>query len=315
MRGQFMRRFAATSFAPILGAAIVAAASHALGDERSAFTPPSNEAFSATREFFDYEKGVPLEVNITERRNIDGAVREKIVFSGVDGSRVPGYFAIPQEGEGPFPCVILMHGLGGSKSDWWDEESFHRGGLLTKALLGNGIAVLTLDCEHHGERGASNDFESPDVFVFQRGWLYRARDMIVKSAVEHRRAMDYLESRPEIAADRIGVLGYSMGGMMTFQLAAIDDRVSVCVSSVSPILKDGPMSLRVQNFAPFIDDIPVLMMIGDEDRRNYSPQDAQALLDLIPAPDRSLIRYESGHRLPVEWITESSNWLAARLRD
>lgn len=286
----------------------------AFSDEVSpAFAPPGEEAFAITREFFEYDRDIPLDVNVVQTQETENATVEKIVFSGADGSRVPGYLAIPQADDGPRPCVILIHGLGGSKDDWWDPESFHGGGKLTEQLLGQEVAVLTLDVEFHGERGASNDFESPNVLVFQRGWLHKVRDMVVQSVVEHRRAMDYLESRPEIDTDRIGVLGYSLGGMMAFQLAALDDRVSVGVSCVSPVLQFGPTAMRVQHYAHAIEDTPFMMMIGEEDSRNYTPEDAQAVLGLIRSPDRRMISYESGHRLPAAWIAESSDWLMERL--
>ena len=309
-----MHRYAALTSVAILGGVLLS--SPALSDDGAPlFTPPSEEAFGVTREFFSYDQGIPLDARVVEQREIEGAVIEKIVFSGADGSRVPGYFAIPQQGDGPHACVILIHGLGGSKDDWWDPASFHGGGELSQRLLGQGVAVLTLDIEFHGERGASNDFESPNVLVFQRGWLHRVRDMVVRSVVEHRRAMDYLQTRAEIDTDRIWVLGYSLGGMMAFQLAALDDRVSAAVSCVSPILQFGPAAMRVQNYAPYIDATPFLMMIGDADSRNYAPEDARAVLDLIRSDDRDLISYESGHRLPEEWITESSDWLLRRIRD
>ena len=43
------------------------------------------------------------------------------------------------------------------------------------------------------------------------------------------RALDYLETRPDIDAGRIGTLGLSMGSTMAWWLAALDERVKVCV--------------------------------------------------------------------------------------
>jgi cephalosporin-C deacetylase-like acetyl esterase len=142
--------------------------------------PIGSEAFEVMRQFFDYDKGIPLEASVVERTDGDEYVREKIVFRGPRDSRVPGYLAIPKKGASPYPCVLQLHGIGSSKESWWSDESFSSGGKLTKELLNAGFAVLSLDAEYHGERLANNDFESPEVFTFQRGWLLRTRDMTLQ---------------------------------------------------------------------------------------------------------------------------------------
>jgi dienelactone hydrolase len=45
------------------------------------------------------------------------------------------------------------------------------------------------------------------------------------------RTLDYLQTRPEVAGERIGMLGLSMGGMEALWLAALDQRVRVVVST------------------------------------------------------------------------------------
>lgn len=185
-------------------------------DSNSAMKPVGEEAFSVMQQFFDYDKGMPLQINIVNRQDEAGYVREKIIFNEADDSRVPAYLAIPKNGKAPYPCVCTLHGIGASKEDWWKDSSFLSGGLLTKQLLAAGFAVFSLDAEYHGERMSQNDFESPEVFTFHKGWFLRARDMIVQTAVEHRRAIDYLATRSDIDTSRIGIIGYSMGGMITF---------------------------------------------------------------------------------------------------
>ena len=39
--------------------------------------------------------------------------REKIVFTGLLNTRVPGYLAIPTDAPHPLPCVLLLDGIGG----------------------------------------------------------------------------------------------------------------------------------------------------------------------------------------------------------
>lgn len=277
-------------------------------------TPIDQESFEVISQFFNYDSGIPLEANIVDKRDEPTYVREKIVFSGSQNSRVPGYLAIPKNGSGPFPCVILMHGVSDSKESWWSDNSFNSGGFLTAQLIDSGYAVLTLDAEYHGERLINNDFESADVFIFQKGWFLRARDMIVQSVIEHRRAIDYISTRDEIDSSQIGVIGYSMGGMMAFHLAAIDSRVKVAVASVTPILKEPFSAMAVYNFAPYVRNQSFLMLMGESDSRNYSKHDARQLYELITSQNKELIFFESGHTLPREWTGEATEWMSDNLK-
>lgn len=264
--------------------------------------------FEILRDFFEYDKSVPLNGRVVKREDYAEFVREKIVFRGTRDSRVPGFLAIPKNRKGPVKCVLLLHGIGGSKSDFW-QDSFHSGEKLTHKLLSEGFAVLTVDAIYHGERAVNNDFESPEVFLFQKGWMYRARDMVVDSVIEHRRAIDYLESREEIDASEVSLVGYSMGGMMVFQLAAIDSRVKTSVACVTPVLDEPNSAMAVANFAPQIPELPFLMLIGKEDVRNYSVESAEALFNKIPGTNKKLVAFDSGHKLPPEWIDTVIKWL------
>ena len=105
---------------------------------------------------------------------------------------------------------------------------------MTKALLAAGIAVFTPDAQYHGERISSNGFESPVAMIMNKR-VERIRDMTVQSVIDCRRAIDYLETRPEINKSRIGVTGHSLGGIETFALTALDSRITVAVACVVPV--------------------------------------------------------------------------------
>lgn len=275
--------------------------------------PVGPEAFAVMSRFFDYDRSMPLDARTVARQETPEYLREKIVFRSTGDKRVPGYLAIPKNGKAPFPVALLLHGIGSSKESWWQDDSFQTGGLLTKQLIASGIAVLTLDAEYHGERLAYNDFESPTVFTFEKGWMMRARDMIVQTAVDHRRALDYLATRNDIDLTRAGMIGYSMGGMLTIQLTALDPRIKASVASVSPILKEPGSALAVYNFAPYFKDTPFLLLGGKTDTMNYTVEEAQRLVDLVPGASKEISFYESGHKLPPEWTNRASEWMKKEL--
>lgn len=277
-------------------------------------SPIKSEAFKVMNQFFDYDKSIPLEPRTVDKNEETNHNREKIVFKGLGNSRVPGYLAIPKKGNGPYRCVLLLHGVGDSKESWWKENSFNSGGLLTKQLIDSGFAVLSLDAEYHGERMLNNDYESADVFIFKKGWVMRARDMIVQTVIEYRRAMDYLATREEIDSTGFGAVGYSMGGMMVFNLSAVDSRLNVAVASVTPVLKEPFSALAAYNFAPFIDQTSFLMLMGERDNRNYSKTDGQQLYGLLKSKTKEIKWFDSGHKLPDEWTTSASTWMSKYLK-
>lgn len=284
------------------------------GQSENALQPIGKEAFQVMHHFFTYDKNIPLEAHVAGKTDETGYTREKIVIRSPSDNRVPGYLAIPKGGSPPYPCVLLLHGIGSSKESWWKPGNFNSGGNLTQQLLDANFAVMSLDAEYHGERLANNDFESPEVFTFEKGWFGRTRDMVVQSVVENMRAIDYLTTRRDIDTARIGVIGFSMGGMMTFNLAALEPRVKVAVASVTPILKDPFSPLAVQNFAPYIKDQPFLMLMGKQDVNNYSVAEAQKLHQYIPSASKKLVFFESGHQLPVDWTKQATAWMVNHLK-
>jgi len=291
--------------------------------DTSLITPVGKEAYHVLTQFFDYDQKIPLDVRVVEKTEEPDYIREKIVFRGVRDSRVPAYLAIPKTGTPPYPVVLQLHGLGGSKAIWWDDAGFTRGGQVTKGLLRAGFAVLALDAQYHGERLVNNGYEPPGKMVFERGWMHRYHDLLVQSVVEYRRALDYLNTREEINADRVGTIGYSMGGHMTFILAGIDPRIDVSVACVTPSMTERMMRIRTKKekasfviapyeFAAAVDSRPLLMLMGRSDPA-YSVGEAEQLHDLISGSSKKLIWYESGHRLPDGYIADAVDWFQSHL--
>jgi uncharacterized protein len=106
-----------------------------------------------------------------------------------------GTLTLP-EGEGPFPAVVLITGSGASTRD---EEifGFKIFGVLADHLTRQGIAVLRYDDRGVGGSGGGSMDETSETF---------AGDVAAAAA--------YLKGRPEIAADKIGLLGHSEGGII-----------------------------------------------------------------------------------------------------
>src|SRR5687768_5070611 len=63
------------------------------------------ETFQLVSRFYDYDRTSPLNANVVAGQDRPAYVREKIVFSGMLGSRVPAYLALPKARTGRVPVV------------------------------------------------------------------------------------------------------------------------------------------------------------------------------------------------------------------
>lgn len=118
-----------------------------------------------------------------------------------DDLMMPAYFRVPAGVENP-PCVILLGGLDTTKEDYL---------VVSDHCINRGLATLAFDGPGQGE----TFFKMPLTLDFERSI----------SAV-----IDYLETRPEINKDKIGLVGRSMGGYFGPKAAAQDDRIKALVA-------------------------------------------------------------------------------------
>ena len=113
-------------------------------------------------------------------------------------------------GEGPFPGVVMLHILGG---DFPLSQSISNG------LARRGIAVLFIRMPYYGERRdpkVGRRMISPDID--------QTVEAMRQAIFDIRRAGAWLRSRPEVDADRLGITGISLGGIMTSLAAESEPR-------------------------------------------------------------------------------------------
>jgi hypothetical protein len=146
----------------------------------------------------------------------DAARTERAVMSGDDGA-----------GAGPFPAVLYNHAHGGDYVLGKDELLRGRSALLSppyaEALARRGIAALCIDTWNFGERRGRTESE-----LFKE-LLWRGQVLWGLMVYDTLKATDYLASRPDVDAERLGSMGLSMGSTMAWWHAALDERVVACV--------------------------------------------------------------------------------------
>jgi len=162
--------------------------------------------------FNGYDPALSLDVNKTAEKERDDYRRCAFTFQGVAGSSVPGLVARPIAGEGPFPCVVFLHGLG------QDKKFLDR---LAGPFARAGFALATFDQYTCGER-------VPDSGTGVRAVLALRRRAAL-TVIETRRIIDYLETRPDIAPDRIYLCGASFGAIAGCAATAFEPRIRAAV--------------------------------------------------------------------------------------
>jgi dienelactone hydrolase len=279
-------------------------------DSRTAIPEVSSEVYQSIVQFYEYDHNIPLDARIVSDEVYQGASMQKIVFKGIYNSQVPSLLIVPKDSLSAHPVVLIADGYGGSK-DWWvDDENFSLGGLVTKALLKSGFAVMICDAVYHGERNYENEFSGPP-HPFE--YPNTGRKMIIQTAIEYRRAMDYLATRVDIDNSRIGMMGVSMGGFITFALSSIDSRIKSSVAGLTPVLKEFKyQAIASSTFASRIRTNSFLMFIGSKDTY-YTIREARQIYDRIPVKVKDFIEYDTGHYVTKEYAGMVANWFTKNL--
>ncbi|HEU4752111.1 MAG TPA: alpha/beta fold hydrolase, partial [Armatimonadota bacterium] len=182
--------------------------------------PAENPAGVELRRAFmqEFERPrVPLAPAVASTETKDGLTYEKVTVASQEGVRVP-LLLVYAKAEKPLPAVICLHGLGGRKEGMTSYlESFAR----------RGYVGLALDARCHGER--AGDLQAAMVESFKTG---KEHPYIWDTVWDTWRVLDYLETRPEVDRNRLGVMGISLGGHTTW-MASADPRVKVAVPCIS----------------------------------------------------------------------------------
>ena len=175
----------------------------------------------------------PLNAKITGTLKRDGYTIEKILFESRPGFYVSANLYLPEDVSSPRPAIlnVLGHMANGKAADIAQLRSIFQ--------AKKGFVALTIDNLGQGERQVA-DYSSwssapgnahtiTGIQAFVAGT--NVFNIMVWDAI---RAIDYLESRPEVDGSRIGITGCSGGGMMTTYILPFEPRISVAVAACNP---------------------------------------------------------------------------------
>jgi carboxymethylenebutenolidase len=174
-----------------------------------------------------------------------GAKTEAVHFP-VGKDTIGGYLAAPEK-PGRYPAIIVIH-------DWWGLTDWVKE--QTDKLADQGFVALAVDL--YDGKVAANATEA--------GELSRALPDD-RAVLDLMGAIVYLATRNDVARDRIGAVGWAMGGSYAIQLAMHVPRLGACVVNYG-VLPTDPNDL--QNIGA-----PVLGNFGADDH-GVTPTDVQA---------------------------------------
>jgi dienelactone hydrolase len=123
-----------------------------------------------------------------------------------EGAVLPSYFTNASTDGTPAPVLIMWNGLDSTKEHMYTQGFCHE-------MAARGISTLMVDCPGSGEALRFHDLKAR---VETEDWA--------------RACVDYLEGRPDADSDRIGLVGWSLGGYYAPRAAAYEKRLKLVVA-------------------------------------------------------------------------------------
>ena len=167
---------------------------------------------------------VPLAARVEELPSTNGLAQFHFSFAADAAQRVPGILVKPELSRGRRPVVIVLHGTGGSKQNM---------SALCRKLADQGFIAVAIDGRYHGERTqagkGSTEYEDAIVRAWHDG---QEHPLYFDTVWDVMQLIDYLKTRKDVDAKRIGLIGISKGGIETYLAAAADKRIAVAVSCI-----------------------------------------------------------------------------------
>src|SRR5262249_4024187 len=166
-----------------------------------------------------------VKVEVLQKSSDQDIALEDIKFQADRDNWVPAIVAKPRAGAQPLPAIICLPGTNGTRRHLVDPilqlSQFPRTG-WARALAGQGYITLSLD--YRGSPAREQNIYTEAVRTQLEGNSYMG--LLVHEVM---RAVDYLQTRPDVDRTRIGITGFSLGWAMSWYAAAADERLSVVV--------------------------------------------------------------------------------------
>ncbi len=263
--------------------------------------PVDDKTFALYLNQFIYDKK-PLEEKVEETIERDSWKAEKITFdAGYNNERMQAWLYLPKDAKPPYQTIIFFPGSNDIYSTKFDPDRATR---LVGFIMKSGRAlvwpIIKGTCERHDDLKS----DLPDETVFYK-------DHLVMWGKEYGRTVDYLETRSDIQADKIGFLGWSWGGYMGGIIPAVEKRIKAIVLNVGGMVMNKSLPEADQlNYLPRVTQ-PILMLNGRHDMFFPVETSQKPMFDFLgtPAANKKRIIYDAGHLVPrLDFVKETLAW-------
>ena len=203
------------------------------------------------------------------------------VTSHAPNNTVPADYYVPkgiEPGVPKRPGVVCLHILNGR---------FELMEMLCSGLARRGVPAIMIKLPYYGERGGPGGFRQ---FEKDPSLVLKA---FFQGRLDVRRTFDVLASRPEIAPDRIGITGISLGAMVSCSTAGIDPRFH----RVASILGGGDLLSIIYSSNEARDVREWLKSLSADDRKKV--EDGVRTVDPLGTADGLKARAAAGRVLMI----------------
>ncbi len=167
---------------------------------------------------------VPLAAEMKRMAPVGAFEQLHFSFATEAGQRVTGLLVKPKTASGKLPVVVALHGTGGNKESQLP---------LLEDLAGRGFLAIAIDGRYHGERALGAKGSKGYVDAILRAYRGSGEHPFLYDTVwDIMRLIDWIETRPDADAARIGMIGFSKGGMELYLAAAVDSRIRASVPCI-----------------------------------------------------------------------------------
>lgn len=273
--------------------------------------PVSDAVFNAYLSLYAYDQ-LPLKASVDARHDAnEDWVRESVSYAAAyGGERITAQLFLPKNIDPPYQAVLYFPGssvVRAGPTDSLEIRSEFRHNVAYLLKTGRAVLYPAYRGTHERTNGISPALHwsldpSLEFATFQIN--------IVKDVM---RSVDYLQSRPDIDADKIAYTGYSWGGTIANLNLAVENRFKAAVLNVGGMTAHGTPRPEVDylNFAPRI-TVPILMLNGRYDLALLYDSEVQPMYQFLGTPDehKNLIVYETDHWIDRREVTkETLAWL------
>jgi dienelactone hydrolase/predicted Ser/Thr protein kinase len=271
--------------------------------------PVPDDVFRVYRELFSYDR-TDLKAKVETREERPDWVHEVVSFDAAyGGERVLAHLFLPKNAAPPYQAVVYFPGSQSiNERSSREIESYYEFPMFLSFVVKNGRAALYPVYKGTFERG--NDALAAILNSYDPN-SHQLVDVFIQDIKDLRRSIDFLETRPDIDAQRIAYYGMSWGAGWGVYATAVEDRLRASILTGGCINGLGRPEINDVNYVGRV-RVPTLMLNGKYDTINPVETTIKPMFDLLgtPAADKRLELFETDHIPPItEYIRETLAWL------